>query len=270
LKEDKLLHKMALTKDFNPLAAVPSPRNVQKTKDALDKIKVDKLWVKYYSEGKAYSIMQNYFLEHEQYTHLVLCADDLIIQPEHFWALAKSVQSDPDKYQVFSGVCNLDIQNENAYQLAVCTKFPPCNPRRHSMGYGYAWIDVRGHNLGRKNVAQRQPCPVGINLVAFSGFPCMFIARPILERITLRTDYEYNLQYRLPGSSVDTVFCWDCYLNKIPIYADFDVCMLHLRGWADPSMTMLVGKQNPTVYLHNANDYITHIQTDQIVPIANK
>jgi hypothetical protein len=98
----------------------------------------------------------------------------------------------------------------------------------------------------------------------------MFIARPILERLKLRTDYEFNLQYRLPGSSVDTVFCWECYQNKIDIYADFDVKMLHLRGWDDPCMKLLVGIEPPHAWLQRADGYVKEIQTEPIVPIATK
>jgi hypothetical protein len=244
---------------------VPSPRNIPKTKAALDPIAVDKLWVKYYTEDKAYALIQDFFMKHVEYTHLVLCADDLVVNKEHFDALAHTLRSDPDKYQVLSGVCNTDMTGGNEYTLAVSKRFPPCNPRRHTGSYGYGFIDMRGHNMQRKDPSCREPPPTGVQQVSFSGFPCMFIARPILERLTLRTDYEFNLQYRLPGSSVDTVFCWEAWQNKIDIYADFDVKMLHLRGWDDPCMKLLVGIENPHTWLQKADGYTKEIQTEPLI-----
>jgi hypothetical protein len=259
---------MTTKKAFNPLLASPSPRDVPRTKEALQQIPYDKLWVKYYPENEAYPRIQDYFLRHKEYSHLVLCADDLLVEKQHFDALAKSVKADPQKYQVLSGVCNLDMVPGNEYILAVTTLFPPPNPRRHTSGFRYGFMDLRGRNYGRKSAKEEDkvPCPTGIEKVAFSGFPCMFISRSILERLTLRTDYEYNLQYKLPGSSVDTVFCWDCFNNGIDIYADFSVRMLHLRGWEDPSMELLVGKKEPTMMT-----FLTNKEKErQIVPIAVK
>lgn len=236
---------------FNPLLAIPSPRNIPKTTQAYHSLDVDKLWVKYYPENIAYAHIQRFFLEHREYTHLVISADDLLVQPEQFEALKSSVRANQEEYPVFSGVCNNDMVGGCEFVMAVSLKFPPCNPRRHTYGYGYAFVDARGHNMDRRNPDKRGPAPTGIHHVSFAGFPCMFIRRDILQRLTLRTDYEYNLQYRMPGSSVDTVFCWDCYHAKpqIPIHADFDVKMLHLRGWQDPCMQLLVNVEGVTPYV---------------------
>lgn len=250
---------------FNPLIAIPSPRNIPKAKAALDTIdeNVDRLWVKFYKEDKAYAIMQSYFAMHQEYTHLVLCPDDLMVYTQHFEALADTVRSDPDLYQVLGGICNFDIVSGNEYRMCVTITFPPCNPRRHLTGHGYTFMNLNDRH---------KPTPKGVQRVSFNGFPCMFIARSVLERLTLRTDWEFNLQFRLPGSSVDTVFCWEAYQNKIDLYADFDVRMLHLRGWEDPCMKVLTGIEEPRLYLQHKGGEMEEIHYDvqQIVPKVSK
>ena len=184
---------------FNPLIVIPSPRNVPKTKRALDTIdeNIDRLWVKYFKESSAYNIMQTYFLSHKEYTHMVICPDDLMVFDYHFNALADTVRSsaaDYDRYPVHGGICNFDMNDP--YMMCVTTEFPPCNPRRHMPGFRFSFMNIND---------KRKPAPHGVTQVSFNGFPCMFIARSVLEVLRMRTDWEFNLQFRLPGSSVDTV-----------------------------------------------------------------
>lgn len=63
------------TKKTKPLIFIPSARDLP---DFVPPSNYDKLWVKYFDQQEAYTVGRQWFLEHEEYTHLVIVPDDLI------------------------------------------------------------------------------------------------------------------------------------------------------------------------------------------------
>jgi hypothetical protein len=95
---------------LNPLIKIPSPRDLPTIKEALDKItEYDKLWVKYSPEHITYPIIRNEFLKHpNNYTHLVICPDDLLIDdPKKLYMLLEDSQ-ELGNQTIVSGYCNVD------------------------------------------------------------------------------------------------------------------------------------------------------------------
>ena len=78
------------------------PRNIPKFEEAILKIKCDKLHVNYYVQYVAYPLARIEFLKRNEYTHLVIVTDDLIVTPRDFEIL----KTDAEKYDVVSGWAN--------------------------------------------------------------------------------------------------------------------------------------------------------------------
>ena len=61
----------------------------------------------------------------------------------------------------------------------------------------------------------------GIVRVLWSGFPCMFIRRDVVEKIEFNNDGKYIEGLDgFSGCCADTSFCYECYENKIRIYVN--------------------------------------------------
>lgn len=166
-------------------------------------------------EKHAYDIIRDVFLANKQYTHLVLLPDDLIVKPSQLRSLMRSVAR--YNYPVFSGVANVD-QTVNKDMFAV--SFDIINIERAKRRFSLMSRETLNDYAKRGKHIQ----------VRWSGFPCMFIRRNIVER------FEFNLDgiaehdsNGFVGCCTDTVFCWNCYTNNIPIYIDPKVRMFHLK-----------------------------------------
>lgn len=211
---------------IRPLIAIPSPRDIPFVKENLDTIKLPKLWVKYFRESDAYKIIQDYFLEHkEEYTHLIISPDDLVVTDKDYQALVKTIHDfgGPEKIPVLAGVCNIHNTPGYVTQLAICIDhvIHPQRRRRH-----YIWSDMRHPNWREKGYDKLR-----LLEVKFSGFAFQFIRRDIVEKIGLQGDLQYNGFYRdAQDCSFDVIFSWMCLENNIPLYVNPQVKMLHLRG----------------------------------------
>lgn len=200
---------------------MPSPRDIPQVLDAWSKLDFDQLHVKYYREYDAYQQIRNFFLEHQEYTHLAICPDDLVITPKDLQILIKDLSE--FNYPVLSGVCNVGLNPEAVDYLAIITVEHGL-PSRHSSDRHFEWAQDKDLDT--------------ITRVAFSGFPLIIIRRDIVEK------FDFDSQSKLEGNdpnmtgNLDIVFCWNCQDHKIPIFVDKRAKMLHLRG----AMELRLGK----------------------------
>lgn len=99
---------------MKPLIFIPSPRNLPKFNECISKVKkYDKLWVKYWEQTQAYMIARNWFLNDEEYTHLVIFPDDMIGFEHQIDLLLKY------RLPVVSGWCNEQkLERQVKYLLA--------------------------------------------------------------------------------------------------------------------------------------------------------
>lgn len=133
------------------LIGIPSPRDIPEFIDAMAWINDDKVWIKYYDEYTAYKYIRMFFLKHEEYTHLCIIPDDLIVKREQFNKLKEGIQD----HFIFSGVCNTDYHRQD---VLACRQ--------------------NGKNLSATDQN-------GIQKVEFEGFSCCFIRRDVVEKIVL-------------------------------------------------------------------------------------
>ena len=203
----------------NPLLCSPSPRDLKNVYDSLKKTGYPRLYAKYYPEKIAYNLMRDYVLEHEEYTHMVICPDDLLIDKEHITNLIKTLEI--KDYPILSGVCNVDL-NDNKDKLDITENLPHPKrtiPNRKLVGWRfYSWVP--------KNTRFVNP----IIRVPFSGFAAQFISREALTRYKFVDDAKYNGTPDMITGAIDVMFANVCAIENVPIMVDTRVRMKHLKG----------------------------------------
>ena len=212
-------HSARCVLKVNPLLCAPSPRDIREVYDELRGTGYDRLYAKYYPEKTAYNLMRDYFLDHQEYTHLVICPDDLIIKKEHIDRLVKDLEE--HDFPVLSGVCNVDsAANKDMLNVTYNLPHPTRTvPERGVIGWRhYHWVH-------KDTVFPRRVLPF-----LFSGFACMFIRRDVVKRYKFTDDAKQNGTPSLITGAIDVMFSNVCALEKIPQMVDVGVNMEHLKG----------------------------------------
>jgi len=215
-----------------PLIFIPSPRNIQKFNDAIARINEPKLWVKYYPEEHAYQIARDYFLEHKQYTHLVILPDDLLITPEDFYLL----DAYSEDYDIINGWCRNTIrltpywkgeqETDDMADSNISFRLPPDPPAQGTYEQYHfitiPFIDIlkeTGHSIIE---------------IKYAGFPPTFISRKIVEQVP----------FRRQDCCVDSCFALDLHKKGIKQYSDLRVRTTHMNIHPDE---LMVGKREKQI-----------------------
>lgn len=217
---------------WNPLFCSPSPRDIAEVTRAHQKIPFDRLYAKYFVEREAYWHLRNFFLKHDEYTHLVIIPDDLIVEPHHVAQLYKDLEE--CDYAVLSGICNIDLAHPHLYSITENLPHPvrplkkiDCpteTPQRR--WYGWRWYSW----FTDKTIQDEQKRQNSIIIrVQHSGFALQAIRRDVVEQIEFMTDALENGIKESETSSVDVMFSNSCGAAGIPIFVDPRIKMLHLR-----------------------------------------
>jgi hypothetical protein len=243
----------------NPLIARPSPRDIPVVTQGSRTIPYDHIWVKYAYSTRAYSAMEAYFRQHEEYTHLVICPDDLIVKGEHIEAL-KQVLEEHD-YPVLAGISNITPAMPGF--ISTCRyKLPtPFRP-------GRVYELMTDEEAAEAN---------GVIEVKWTGWPAGFIARRVFDKIHLESDNALNKSpEREMGQAFDLMFCWNCEKHEIPIYVDTRVRMLHLKGMPEYKdfLTIQVNKKKPYILVdkqgHNPIIYKLTMPEDSLLGVYER
>ncbi len=96
---------------MKPLLFMPSPRDIPEVKRLWHLLPYDKFIVKYKPQKEAYDEVKRYFLDYTEYTHIVLCPDDLEIPAYALNILLSS------PFETTSGICNIDESQPNVYDI---------------------------------------------------------------------------------------------------------------------------------------------------------
>lgn len=174
------------------------------------KLPCDKIIPRFTSEHKAYREMRHYFLTREEYTHLVLATDDIVVHPAHIDQLIEDLEV--NDYPVLSGMMNVEQIDQKYVNISMTL---PIKDRKHRQ---YVWV-TREELKGMADIFK----------VAFSGFPLMAIRRDVVNKIMFDADRVFEGLTPDRGASLDTVFCWYCKERDIPILVDQRINMKHLR-----------------------------------------
>ena len=184
------------------LIASPSPRDIPEVQEALNKIREDKLLVKYYPEKEAYSIIKRWFLGHKEYDYLCICPDDLVVTNKVFQQLKNKVEE--TKLPVLAGICNLSWNELD--RCSFCMNVS-----------GFNFVDNETLPL-IEHMAKD-----GVLQVGHEGFACSFISRDVMQKVSFEGVNEDK------SAHFDWSFSLECTRFNIPIHVYLDAKMIHLR-----------------------------------------
>lgn len=232
------------------MICVLSPRDIKIVKEGHETFKdVPHLYLKYWKACQAYKIIEDFFKENTEFSHVVIAPDDLVVFDKHYNALVEDLEK--EDFPVLGGICNINTLTPKT--LAICIDELPSIIRRE-----------RASRTGRKyHYAQLDslPIPEGIIKVKFAGMPFLFIRRDVVEQIGFTGDTIYDpTRKHLEPRVFDLAFCYECDQKNIPIHVDARVKLLHLNGPMDnPKLskeveTHKVGKEEPKVYFQKDDE----------------
>ena len=202
---------------MKPLLGIFHCREIPEFKEATNKLKIDKLWIKFYPQGEAYDTARTFFLEHKEYTHFVTLPDDLLATQEAIRILADDCWEQPDI--IISGWCNNTAGDTDWTYTDFSFTLPPIQTKEFEP-YNFAKIqDITTY--------KRDIIPV-----PFQGIALTFLPRKVLEEIPFRTDIPQDLG-----------LAHDLAKKGISQYIDLRARMVHLRR---PD-GILVGKRDKEI-----------------------
>ena len=151
---------------MNPLLFIPSPRDIPEVKKTWHEIPYDKFIVKYTPEYEAYQMGKKFFMEHEEYTHLIICPDDLEISKYGIERLM--YDAEVLGYETVSGISNIDESRPDLLAIYKTNCQYDLGP---SVGFG--------------DTISRDMLPDKLFEVGHAGFCCQIISRKLLEKVSL-------------------------------------------------------------------------------------
>jgi len=212
-----------------PLLVILSPRDIPWLEEQTNKIDyVDKLWIKYYTEEEADKIATEYFLNHPEYTHIIINADDAKQEYNHIAMLV----ADYKKYgfPIITGCCCQNKINNRDLHLNL-TLNQVISSLNDKPVYLHLSNEMRFLN--------------GIIRVWFQGN-----ATPLIER-----DIFIKLGGLKPITKwqTDLRFSYMAWKEKIPQFVDLRCYMEHFRyPLSHGKYRLLVGEKKPYVKLIKA------------------
>jgi len=225
-----------------PLLVILSPRDIPWLEEQTNKIDyVDKLWIKYYTEKEADKIATEYFLNHPEYTHIVVNADDAKQEYDHIAMLV----ADYKKYRfpIITGCCCLNKINNEDLRLNLTLNQVIFSLKDKPI-YLHLPNEMRFLN--------------GIIRVWFQGN-----ATPLIERDTfiklggLKPITQWQTDLRL------SYMAWK---KKIPQYVDLRCYMEHFRyPISHGKFRLLVGEKKPYIKLIKATREIPDAPPAEVV-----
>jgi hypothetical protein len=216
------------------LIAITRGRDIPEFLEATAKIKgYDKLWVNYYKAHMAYKIIKYFFLDHPEYSHLALLADDLIVKQEDIDTIWFDATAKAD---VVSGCCNVDLTTWRDY-LNVSFELPI----RSSYG--------RQYNFIRKDNAESL---VPLTEVGFCGTALIVIPRQYVSQLSFDNDAKWSGLSEEMGCCQDVIMCNDLHDLGVKMFVDFRVNMLHLKQYDGLWFELSTGVKPPSCKLEVA------------------
>ena len=204
---------MSQTQSINPLLFMPSPRDIPAVKRLWHILPHDKFIVKYTPQQKACTLGKEFFLKHNEYTHFIICCDDLEVTVDGVQQFLDDIIK--YNYETISGICNIDETQPNTYAIQPlgCDYSKP-----HPVVHKGAWY--------MKDEKPILPTGKDIIEVGYAGFPCQVISRKLMKQVSWVGASN--------GGNFDWQFSKDCHKLGIPIMCDLRVKLWHRRQeqWA--------------------------------------
>jgi len=196
-----------ITQNTNPLIGIPSPRDIPQVKKLWHTLPYDKFIVKYKTQIEAYQEIKEYFLTHD-YTHLILCPDDLEVTPEAIEKLSDSAT----RYETISGICNIDESQPDVYNIQP----KGCSFERNKPDTTKA-VWYSSLTLPKEDIIE----------VGYSGFACQVISKDLMKKVSF-------LGAREGIGYFDWQFSKECHNLGVPLMVDIGVKLWHRRTEQKP------------------------------------
>lgn len=192
---------------IKPLFCMLSPRDIPQVLDSLKQCPYDKLWIKYHPSYYAYQYARQMFLEHKEYTHLVIWTDDVVYDDEFFTILMMSAK---DK-AIVTGVGNVDTDGFSEF-LTITHNLPTVNRDRRV----YSWYhDSERYNTFRHSLIE----------VPHSGMIPAIIERNLVAALSFMGDQGYGIN----SHAQDVMMSNELHNMNQKLYANTMCKFLHLR-----------------------------------------
>jgi len=206
-----------MSRAVNPLMVVMSVRDFKPAWYWINKVDfLDKLIVKYWPHNLAHEKARKFFLEHPEYTHLLIYAEDIMATPDMVKLLIKDAEE--HDFPVVSGYSNYDLRH---YDVNI-TDRDLTNVRVFS-AHQYKFYTLYDVLSGRLGWPFKQ--------VFFVGLPLTLIRRDVVEKIEFkpyRVVVDRTLGVRVKrGWGFDLQFAINCKKMGIPIIVDLRLLCLH-------------------------------------------
>ena len=225
---------MPKIKKVRPLLTIMNPRNIPWVMKKFKKIKyVDKVYFKYTKTSETLKNIEEYFLKHKKYTHLIINSDDGAPDYDGIAMLIADVKK--YNFPVISGcVCIDKLMQDMSLNLT----FKAVTKERK-----IGAIDRTSYNSLPAEFLELK----GIVRVWFQGNATCMIRRDIVEKIGLTTWF---------GGTGDIQFSYLCWKQHIPQYADLRVYFEHSKYPTVSSCKILVGNRTPKIVAVKASEPI--------------
>jgi hypothetical protein len=155
----------------NPLLFCPSPRDIPEVRATWDALPYDKYVVKKRLEPRAYQDGRNYFLRNKEYTHLVVCPDDMEVSKDSFYQLLWDIVE--YDYPTIAGLSNIDEDRPTVYS-AKPKKFMNYSLDHTPATKGSLYSRIKETYLPKDPIFE----------AGFSGFACQIIRRDLMEKVS--------------------------------------------------------------------------------------
>jgi hypothetical protein len=141
---------------------------------------MDKLWINYYAQLAAYPLARIEFLKREEYTHFVICPDDLIVKQRDIDILTNECE----RFDSISGWCNLWHTGPYSELSNVSFNLPPNPPNGHT---------IEDYNFANMTTIDTIRETINLLLVKHQGTALTFLSRKVLEKVPLKTSDSFWL-----------------------------------------------------------------------------
>ena len=208
---------------MNPLLAFAQPKDILEVLEEQKKIThIDKLIIRYFDYPYPYHLIRRFFLDHAEYTHLIVYANDEVVKKEHIDMLIQDVLK--WDFPLVTGVMNVDLDKLKD-KMACCFEYPslrkdqrffnfiPLNSESGFIDCGFSG----GVQCIRRDMLEKEKIPYGMGEERFNG------------------------ESRDRGFNSDVVFAYFFKWTGVHVWADTRIQILHKRYEGE----MLVHKKPP-------------------------
>jgi len=207
-------------KEMKLLISIPKVRKIEEFDNAVEDClaEFDKVFINYYPSYVARHLIKDYFMDHEEYTHLAILPDDMIPNKTAINLLLNDLKTD---YPVLCGRSHLNNTEEGRKVVTVSLSLARPELKDGTHHYNFLEEDT---SLFRKLLAEKQPIRV-----KHMGDPFPIIRRDVATQLSFNNDHKYNNTLEQDGCCEDIVMCVELDKLLIPIHCDLRAWFKHLK-----------------------------------------